>query len=214
MAEFESGALYPLYANRAAVMQDILRRVSHGQHHYVLGQATPERVVALIDKFDARFQVSCSALDRYYLKKNGHPFSFLVVGHVQLRHTPLEGALLSTAPALDGEVMLDARQDRLVWRRWYLLKRSERGAWTWFLTPEGEVYWRDALLAAANNPDPLRAQPVLTALARLPMFGGSCGRPSCRRTRCTGGATLATCSARRTPGRRRSPGPASCPRCA
>lgn len=102
-----------MHATAQALLYDVSRRVRAGYHWWTVGEVETEKILALIAKFEHRYEVNASSVARHRKKAADDPSVTLFVWPLRndpTGYTTRFGFLLLATEHLDGEVMYDGRR--------------------------------------------------------------------------------------------------------
>lgn len=181
---------YPLLRSQSALLAQALRLVSRDGYTWWQVQTAPvEKVLAAVKKLDEKHAVLIAPKARAIRKEARLPVAHLLLAPVSVmppENPPPTWPLMLLAPhPLPGEGMRRVEaspepQRPLYWVAWregewkptYVLRKDQRGRWTWFLEPSFHRALLEEALAYAAEGDWRALVGHMKALGNLPMFSG------------------------------------------
>ena len=164
--------------------QRLIAKHIDGYPLWVSGGVLGSRWPLLVEKFNAKYETDISPSARQWRKKRGQCCSLLFGANLPDGKT--RWVLLVTedgrGTVKDEETLRDARNDRLVWGDYVLIRSTRSRAaggqshWTWFLTPGTEHREANYLTALAQRAATMK-QPHLVVqytdtLMKRPLHAG------------------------------------------
>ena len=167
----------PIATSKTAALSRVVDGVPRGYTRYTSGVTTPEKAVAVANKFHRLYGIGCTPAQRITRKAKGQANALLVL------YWP-EGAaqVLWLLLATPGTGLIETRErllevtgkPRLAWLGYELVRYGARGVtrWTW-RRPKGEMADWHALLGEHLKRHEIGAvADILAAIARQPGFHG------------------------------------------
>lgn len=181
---------YPLLRSQSALLAQALRLVSRDGYTWWQVQMVPvEKILAAVKKLDSRYAVLIGPKARAIRKEARLPVAHLLLAPVSVmppENPPPTWPLMLLAPhPLPGEGMRRVEaslepERPLYWVAWregewkptYVLRKDQRGRWTWFLEPSFHRALLEEALAYAAERDWRALVGHMKTLGNLPMFSG------------------------------------------
>lgn len=165
-----------IFRFKTDLMRKLLQSVSHGYHYWTAGTVQPTKALALIHKFDDRYETQASAQQRYRNKRRGASNAELSMwpepdGLVYWWLTVTEGDGL----VHDLERLRDARnkRNRITLTGYELVKtprKDRRPQWSWRITKKNYENWQYRLQTAIRRNSDSEIRQALHSLCRVPGF--------------------------------------------
>lgn len=150
--------------------QRLIAKHIGGYPLWTAGDVHESRWPTLVEKFNAKYETDISPSARQWRKKRGQCCALLI--GAKLPDGKIRWVLLVTedgrGPVKEEEALRDARQDRLAWGDYVLIRSTRTRAaggrthWTWFMTPGAERREANHLTALAQRAATMK-QPHIVA---------------------------------------------------
>lgn len=170
-------AATPVATSKTAALSRVLDGVSRGYTRNICGVTTPEKAVAVANKFHRLYAIGCPPAQRSTRKAKGLANALLVLywpeGAAQVRWL----LLATPGTGLIGErekLLAVTGKPRLAWLGYELVRYGARGVtrWTW-RRPKAEMAdWHALLGEQLKRHDTGAVGDILAAIARQPGFHG------------------------------------------
>lgn len=163
---------------KADAMQRIAHLVSHGYTRWVAGEISPGKAEALALKFDDRYHVCSSEIQRYRARKRGDATADLTMWwdgkstvHWVLLVFGTGDGLVTQMEALSSCV---EKSGRIELTGYELVREPRKGqsgkSWSWRMTSSTEARHKSNIKAAIRQKNQMKIRQAVDSLRRIPGF--------------------------------------------